>query len=256
VLGALALFISLGGVGYSATGSSFILGQANTATNQTSLSASVSNATSGGNKVLQLTNSSTAAGAQGLGITVGANKPPIFVNATAGKATNLNSDKLDGLDSTAFLRTTGKAADSDLLDGIDSTGFYAAGSTVANSQALQGVDLSELVSNQCPIGFVSDGSKCWESIDASGFTLAAAANRCRSLGGQLPTLADFEALVKSGMPLGSSVFLDWTSNSVGDDVTIYINNATDSENMDGVRANSTPSYARCIRPFVNTIGSP
>lgn len=38
-----------------------------------------------------------------------------------GKAAD--SELLDGIDSTGFLRTAGKAADSDLLDGIDSTGF-------------------------------------------------------------------------------------------------------------------------------------
>jgi hypothetical protein len=114
----IALFIALSGTTYAATGGNFILGQANTATTQTSLTAGV-----GGAKVLQLTNTSTASGAEGLGITVGTNKAPIRVNSTAGKAANLNSDKLDGLDSTAFLRTTGKAADSNLLDGIDSSGF-------------------------------------------------------------------------------------------------------------------------------------
>jgi hypothetical protein len=37
-----------------------------------------------------------------LQINVADNKPPIQVNATAGKATNLNADKLDGKDSTEF----------------------------------------------------------------------------------------------------------------------------------------------------------
>lgn len=35
--------------------------------------------------------------------------------------TNLNVDALDGIDSTGFLRSTGKAADFDTLDGIDSS---------------------------------------------------------------------------------------------------------------------------------------
>jgi hypothetical protein len=102
IVACLSLFVALSGVTYAATGGNFILGRSNTASNQTSLSASVSSATPGGSKVLQLTNPSTASGAAGLGITVGANKAPIAVNATAGKATNLNADKLDGLDSTAF----------------------------------------------------------------------------------------------------------------------------------------------------------
>jgi hypothetical protein len=119
----LALFIALGGTTYAATGDNFILGQPNSASNQTSLTASVSNATVGGNKVLQLTNPSAAAGAQGLGITVGANRPPIFVNANAGKATNLNVDKLDGLDSTALQRRlNGACAGGQAIKGVAADG--------------------------------------------------------------------------------------------------------------------------------------
>jgi hypothetical protein len=54
--------------------------------------------------MLQVTNTSTGSGAAGIGITVGANKAPLTVNANAGKATNLNADKLDGVDSTGFVR--------------------------------------------------------------------------------------------------------------------------------------------------------
>jgi hypothetical protein len=43
---------------------------------------------------------------------------------TTGKAAD--ADKLDNLDSTAFLPVAGKAADSDRLDNIDSTGFASA----------------------------------------------------------------------------------------------------------------------------------
>jgi hypothetical protein len=117
IVACLSLFVALSGVTYAATGGNFLLGRPNSATSQTALSAPIAN------KALQVTNTSTAAGASGIGITVGTNKAPLAVNATAGKATNLNSDKLDGLDSTAFLRTTGKAADSNMLDGLDSGTF-------------------------------------------------------------------------------------------------------------------------------------
>ena len=40
-----------------------------------------------------------------LSLKVGAGQPPLAVNATAGKATNFNADKIDGLDSTQFQRT-------------------------------------------------------------------------------------------------------------------------------------------------------
>jgi hypothetical protein len=57
-----------------------------------------------GGRMLQVTNTSTAAGSAGVGITVTAGKAPIATVATAGKATNLNVDKLDGFDSTEFVR--------------------------------------------------------------------------------------------------------------------------------------------------------
>jgi hypothetical protein len=103
---------------------------------------------------------------------------------------------------------------------------------------------------------VSDGAICWENSDVNGLTLAAAANRCRAQGGRLPLLSEFAALAKAGTSLGGGVGLDWTANSAGDDVSIFINNPEDPENMDGVRANSTASYGRCVHAPVNALGSP
>jgi hypothetical protein len=56
---------------------------------------------------LKLTNTGLGSG---LGIAVRAGKAPIVVNPLAGKATNLNADKLDGIDSTGFQRRLGFAA--------------------------------------------------------------------------------------------------------------------------------------------------
>jgi hypothetical protein len=50
-------------------------------------------------KELQITNTGSG---PALGLSVAAGKAPLTVNSSAGKATNLNADKLDGLDSTAF----------------------------------------------------------------------------------------------------------------------------------------------------------
>jgi hypothetical protein len=61
-----------------------------------------------------------------------------FSVSNSTKIGSLDADLLDSLDSSAFLRTSGKAADANLLDGIDSTGFYAAGSKVADSELLDG----------------------------------------------------------------------------------------------------------------------
>jgi hypothetical protein len=90
-------FIVLGGTALAATGGNFILGHANTAGQQTSLSASP--AFTG--KALQLTNTSTGAGATALGLNVGSGHPPFTTNSGT-KVANLNADKLDGKDSTSW----------------------------------------------------------------------------------------------------------------------------------------------------------
>jgi hypothetical protein len=116
VVALLALFLA-GGAGYAATGGSFILGQANTATSPSSLTAPIND------RALKLTNMNTGTGASALGLNVAPGHAPFLVQSTSGKVLNLNADKLDGLDSSAFLRTTGKAADANLLDGMDSAAF-------------------------------------------------------------------------------------------------------------------------------------
>lgn len=173
--------------------------------------------------------------------------------ASLGKVAN--ADTLDSKDSADFLGATATAADADKLDGKDSTDFLGANAKAANSDRLDSFDSTELKSDRCPSGYVSDGAICWENFDEFGYTLAGAANKCRLDGGRLPLLSEFEALAKSGIALGNSVVLDWTANTAGDDNSIFINN-TDSENMDGVRANSTSSWARCVHAPVNALGSP
>jgi hypothetical protein len=102
-------------------GGVFNLGQSNTVNAPSTLRGSTSG------KNLQLTNAGSGGG---LGITVAAGKAPITVNQSAGKATNLNADKLDGMSSSSFLAITGKAADSDKLDGLDSTDLLPASKLV------------------------------------------------------------------------------------------------------------------------------
>jgi hypothetical protein len=96
IIGYVALFIALGGTTYAATGGNFILGNPNSASSTTSLSAPVAG------KALQVTNTSTGAGATGLGLNVASGHPPFTVNSGT-KVANLNADKLDGVDSTGFL---------------------------------------------------------------------------------------------------------------------------------------------------------
>lgn len=88
------LLISTVAVAGTGIGAVFNLGQKNTVNAQSTLTG----ATSGKN--LQITNNGSG---PALGLTVGSGKPPLVVNADAGKATHLNADLLDGKDSTAFV---------------------------------------------------------------------------------------------------------------------------------------------------------
>jgi hypothetical protein len=91
---------------------------------------------SGGSSTIYVENTGSGPGIQ---VKVTEGRAPLLVNATAGKATNLNADKLDGKDASAFLLTTGKAADADKLDGIDSGGFVKGSGTLVASKAIAAV---------------------------------------------------------------------------------------------------------------------
>jgi hypothetical protein len=98
VVALLALFVALSGVGIAATGGTFILGQPNTATTKTTLSAPVKG------KALQLTNATQQAESTALALTVAAGHAPLTVNSAA-RVANLNVDTIDGVDSAVFLRS-------------------------------------------------------------------------------------------------------------------------------------------------------
>jgi hypothetical protein len=90
VVGYIALFVALGGTTYAATGGNFILGQSNTASSTTALSAGTTG------PAFRATNTSTGTAGS---FNVASGHPPFTVNSGT-KVTNLNADKLDGKDST------------------------------------------------------------------------------------------------------------------------------------------------------------
>ena len=63
--------------------------------------------------------------------------PPLKVSNTV-KVKNLNSDLLDGKDSTSFLATSGEAANSALLNGQPASAFVSASGTAADAAKLGG----------------------------------------------------------------------------------------------------------------------
>ena len=97
-------------------------------------------------------------------ITAEAGKSPITVNAAAGTAKNLSADRLDGMDSTAFLAATARAADSDKLDGMDSTAFLGATAKATNADKLDGMDSTAFLG----VGSQAADSDAVDGYDANG----------------------------------------------------------------------------------------
>jgi ABC-type antimicrobial peptide transport system permease subunit len=90
----LALIFGVATMALGATGGTFVLGKGNSAGATTKLTLAVAG------PVLQLVNNGTSTAAAALNLSVPSGRAPLTVNASAGKATNLNADRLDGLDST------------------------------------------------------------------------------------------------------------------------------------------------------------
>jgi hypothetical protein len=149
----LAVMFGVASAAFGTNGGNFILGQNNTASLLTKLTGQVP-----GGAALQVVNTKTEPGSRGLQINVAENKPPIAVNATAGKAPNLNADELDGKSEADFYAAGSKVADSahadqadsatsaedaNTLDGKDSTEFLGATQKAADSELLDGIDSTD-----------------------------------------------------------------------------------------------------------------
>jgi hypothetical protein len=168
----LAMVVGLASAAYSATGGNLILGQSNSADAPTTLVGQIVDTTK---SALVLKNPN---GGSALQLQVNSGQAPLKVNATAGKATNLNADKVDGREASSFanvahahageeitsgtvaeLRIDGSIArdaevmdtvkandgpgsglDADTLDGKQAADFYGQGSKVADSDRLDGYD--------------------------------------------------------------------------------------------------------------------
>ena len=85
-----------------------------------------------------------------------------------------NADMLDGLDSTEFLRTTGKAADAELFDGLDSAAFLRTNGKAADTDLFDGVDSAAFLRTN---GKAADANLL-DGVDSTGFlpTAGKAAN--------------------------------------------------------------------------------
>jgi hypothetical protein len=103
-----ALTLGVVSSAFAANGQNFIIGNGLTDTikNIATLPTKLTMRGTATGPARQVTQQSTNTGAAGIGVTVPTGKAPLKVNATAGKATNLNADKLDNIDSLNFWRGT------------------------------------------------------------------------------------------------------------------------------------------------------
>jgi hypothetical protein len=105
IISLIALFFAMSGTAVAATGGTFILGKANTATNTTALT---------NTKGTALSLSSTAT------------TPPLKVSNSV-QIAHLNASELDGQTASAFLPATGTAANSSALGGTPASGYMQGG---------------------------------------------------------------------------------------------------------------------------------
>jgi hypothetical protein len=128
--GALVAVVLTPGSAVAAAAKSVLLGRSNTATTTTSLSNSKGTP---------------------LALTAGRGQAPLKVNSSR-TVTNLSADRLDGLSSGSFLRSTGKAVDADKLDGLNSTSFAR---TSGKTGVVVAADVDQAA--YCPAGTVLTG---------------------------------------------------------------------------------------------------
>jgi hypothetical protein len=186
----LALVLGIASTAFGANGGNFILGQLNKATAITQLAGNVS-----GGPALRVNNPNTAAGSRALQLGVAQGNPPLTVNANAGKATNLDADKLDGLDSSDLKPLTANI----LPGGSD----YFSADVVSSSKLRTGVYLvtfdRDLYWDCQRVATLTDPNGGYLPVDSSN-----------GVGGEVYTALPW----RNGSPLKDSVAV-FTRNSAG-----------------------------------------
>ncbi len=168
----LALVLGTATTALGATGAKFILGQPNSAETTTSLVSTLTDATK---SALSVTNKS---GGPALSLGVLSGKAPIEVSATAGTATNLSADKLDGKDSTDFLGKSEKAADAAHADSAD---------TAADANTLDGKDSAAFLPADGKAQDASHADSADHATTAESATNATSAGDANTLDGKNST---------------------------------------------------------------------
>lgn len=130
------VMISATAVAGTGVGGVFNLGKTNTVNKQSTLTGTSSSAS------LRVSNSGTG---PALRLEVAVGKPPMTVSSGAGKVANLDADKLDGLDSSNFYKTTDIVANATHAGSADTaTNATHAGSADTATSATTASDASNL----------------------------------------------------------------------------------------------------------------
>jgi hypothetical protein len=217
-------------------GGNFILGKANTADATTALSGAST-------VTLRLTN--TQAGAPALDLRVVSGAPPLRVNSME-RVANLNADRLDGKHASAFLLTTGTAANSGLLDGLDSTAFSLAGHSHAGAYL--------------PVADKAADADLLDGLDATAFSLVDHTHDAGELTAGTLAESRFSAYSDLGLEgyLNNDGGSDLLTRSQADARFLGLDAlASDSDRLDGQHASAfAPSGHDHDASYVSVVGSP
>jgi hypothetical protein len=157
-----------------------------------------------------------------------------YANATPGTDKAKDADRLDGRDSTDFLRVTGKAADAEKLDSLDSTDFLRVTGKAADADKLDGLDSSAFDrKNQYPRVAISKGMRlgstvpCVDGDDHCYLIASCDSGDVLATGGasSIDQGTDLEASVASSIGGPSSAYpvawlVRWHNNSTADTVAV------------------------------------
>lgn len=203
-----------------------------------------------------------------LSLQVGSGQAPLTVNASAGKATNLNADRLDDKEASSFADATHQHSGTDITSGTVAEARIDAaiardGEVVTtvedNDGAGSGLDADLLdgkdstdfqLSNPCPSGTLFHEGACIETInrDPAGFPNAEAT--CLQAGRRLPTVAELQTFRLrqdlSGAEFTSHIWFDANGSSETQKVMLVDQNGRQSvaSGSASFRCVSAPNVAR------------
>jgi hypothetical protein len=217
--------------------------------------------TNSGGDITSVT-TATGSGIQG-GVGAGDASLSLLTNCTAGQllkwngsgwacANDIDTDTTGTGDITDVIAgnglTGGATAGAATLNVVGGTGIVVAADTVSLDVAFtDGRYLPLAPGNRaCPTGYTKiPPALCTETLDQNGFTFSGCANRCRVGGAHMCSSAEGRAIIASAIGLSTNLAGDWLDDQVDDDQAVYVNDATLSENPDGVRATTTAGWCRC-----------